>query len=66
MTAGRWTHLLVAAVLLIVSVAMALQGSEGLWFTAEAMGIGIFTTVRSGLKERRRNPDRLRDKQLDR
>ena len=57
MTAGRWTLLIVAAVLLIVSVAMALQGSEGLWFTAVAMGIAIFTTVRSGLKERRRNPD---------
>ncbi|MET1085865.1 MAG: hypothetical protein ABWY04_01895 [Arthrobacter sp.] len=57
MAAGRWALLIVAAVLLIVSVAMALQGSEGLWFTAVAMCIVIFTTLRSGLKERRRNPD---------
>lgn len=57
MAAGRWALLIVAAVLLIVSVAMALQGSEGLWFTAVAMGIAIFATLRSELKERRRDPD---------
>lgn len=57
MTAGRWALLLVAAVLLIVSITLALQGSAGLWFTAVAMGIAIFTTLRSGLKEHRRNPD---------
>jgi hypothetical protein len=56
MTAGRWALVTVAAVLLIASVAMALQGSEGLWFTAVAMCMAIFTTGRSGLKERRRNP----------
>lgn len=55
MAAGRWALLIVAVVLLIVSVTLALQGSEGLWFTAVAMGIAIFTTLRSGLKERRQN-----------
>jgi hypothetical protein len=55
MAAGRRALLIVAVVLLVVSVAMALQGSEGLWFTAVAMGIAIFTTLRSGLKERRQN-----------
>ncbi|MET4136729.1 hypothetical protein ABIC21_002959 [Pseudarthrobacter sp. PvP090] len=57
MAAGRWALLTVAVVLLIVSVATAIQGSAGLWFTAVAMCIAIFTTVRSGLKERRQNPD---------
>ena len=57
MTTGRWALLTVALVTLIVSVNLALQGSDGLWFTAVAMCIAIFTTVRSGLKERRRNPD---------
>lgn len=52
MAAGRWAFLLLAIVLLIVSVSLALRGSPGLWFTAVAMGIAIFTTVRSGLKER--------------
>ena len=56
MTVERWALLIVALVILIVSVTLALQGSEGLWFTAVAMCIAIFTTVRSGLKERRRNP----------
>ncbi len=55
MTAGRWAFLTLAVLLLIVSVALALQGSSGLWFTAVAMGIGIFTTVRSGLKERQQD-----------
>ena len=55
MAAGRWALLIVGVVLLIVSVTLALQGSAGLWFTAVAMGITIFTTLRSGLKERRQN-----------
>lgn len=55
MAAERWALLIVAVVILIVSVTLALQGSEGLWFTAVAMGITIFATVRSGLEERRRN-----------
>lgn len=55
MTAGRWAFLSLAGLLLIVSVTLALQGSPGLWFTAIAMGIGIFTTVRAGLKERRQH-----------
>jgi hypothetical protein len=55
MAAGRWAFLMLAVVLLLVSVALALQGSAGLWFTAVAMGIAIFTTLRSGLKERRQN-----------
>lgn len=54
MTAGRWAFLSVAAVLLIISLTLALQGSTGLWFTAVAMGIAIFTTLRSGFKEHRR------------
>jgi hypothetical protein len=57
MTAGRWALLIVAAVLLVVSVALALEGSQGMWFTAVAMGISIFANLRSGLKERRQNPD---------
>ncbi len=57
MTAGRWAFLLVAAVILIVSVTLAFQGSRALWFTAAAMGIAIFTTLRSALKENRRRPN---------
>jgi NhaP-type Na+/H+ and K+/H+ antiporter len=57
MTAGRWALLIVAAGLLIFSVARAIQGSAGLWFTAVAMCITILATLRSGLKERRRSPD---------
>ena len=55
MAPGRWACLMLAIVLLIVSVTLALQGSTGLWFTAVAMGIAIFTTLRSRLKERRQN-----------
>jgi Flp pilus assembly protein TadB len=55
MAPGRWAFLMLAIVLLIVSVTLALQGSTGLWFTAVAMGIAIFTTLRSRLKERRQN-----------
>lgn len=55
MAAGRWAFLMLAVVLLIVSVTLAVQGSAGLWFTAVAMGVAIFTTMRSGLKERRQN-----------
>lgn len=55
MGAGRWAFLVFAVVLLLVSVTLALQGSAGLWFTAVAMGIAIFTTLRSGLKQRRQN-----------
>ncbi|TDT81631.1 hypothetical protein DFO47_103288 [Arthrobacter sp. AG258] len=55
MAAGRWAFLMLAVVLLLVSATVALQGSAGLWFTAVAMGIAIFSTLRSGLKERRQN-----------
>lgn len=57
MTAGRWGLLVVAEVLMIVSVVLAVQGSTGLWFTATAMGILIFATLRARLKENRRSPD---------
>lgn len=57
MSAGRWALLAIALGILITSVALALSGSGGLWFTAVAMCIAIFTTVRSGLKERRQNTD---------
>lgn len=57
MTAARWGLLVVAAALLIASVILAIQGSTGLWFTAAAMGILIFATLRSGLKEHRRSPE---------
>lgn len=56
MTVERWALLTVAAVLLIVSVVLAVQGSAGLWFTAVGMGITIFAILRLGLKERRQNP----------
>lgn len=57
MNAGRWGLLVVGAVILIVSVILAIQGSTGLWFTAAAMAILIFATLRSGLKENRQFPN---------
>ena len=48
MTAGRWGLLVVAVVVLVVSVVLAVQGSNGLSFTATAMGILIFATLRAG------------------
>ena len=62
MAPGRWAFLMLAIVLLIVSVTLALQGSTGLWFTAVAMGIAIFTTLRSRLKERRQKKAARRQK----
>ncbi|MDP9937281.1 hypothetical protein J2T11_003652 [Paenarthrobacter nicotinovorans] len=57
MNAGRWGLLVVGSVILIISVILAIQGSIGLWFTAAAMAILIFATLRSGLKEIRQSPD---------
>ncbi len=57
MNAGRWGLLVVGSVILVVSVILAIQGSTGLWFTAVAMAILIFATLRSGLKENLKSPN---------
>jgi uncharacterized membrane protein len=56
MSTGRWVLIALATVILVIAVALILQGSAYMWFTAAAMIILIFTTLRGGQKAK--NQDR--------
>ncbi|MCT9868403.1 hypothetical protein [Paenarthrobacter aurescens] len=57
MTTGPWVYMAIASAILTASVAIALQGSTSLWFTAAAMALAVISVLWRSWKDKNRDQD---------